>query len=81
MCKDIFTEEQGMMKMKVTNRVREIRQERHITQVKLAQDLGITRQTINAIEKGKYNPSLELALRLLVYFNVPLDHLFYLEEE
>ncbi|MFP7170399.1 helix-turn-helix transcriptional regulator [Terribacillus sp. 7520-G] len=67
--------------MKVNNRVKELRQERSITQVKMAEDLAITRQTINAIEKGKYNPSLELALRMLAYFDVPMEQLFYLEEE
>ena len=67
--------------MKVINRVRELRQQRSITQVKMAEDLAITRQTINAIEKGKYNPSLELALRMLAYFDVPMDQLFYLKEE
>ncbi|MEC0303116.1 helix-turn-helix transcriptional regulator [Terribacillus saccharophilus] len=67
--------------MKVKNKVREMRQARHITQVKMAEDLGITRQTINAIEKGKYNPSLELTFRLLAYFDVPFEELFYIEEE
>ena len=67
--------------MKVNNKVREMRQARHITQVKMAEELGITRQTINAIEKGKYNPSLELAFRLLAYFDVPFEELFYIEEE
>ncbi|MFS0562882.1 helix-turn-helix transcriptional regulator [Terribacillus sp. 179-K 1B1 HS] len=67
--------------MKVINRVRELRQQRSITQVKMAEDLAITRQTINAIEKGKYNPSLELALRMLAYFDVPMEQLFYLKEE
>ncbi|MFP7254832.1 helix-turn-helix transcriptional regulator [Terribacillus goriensis] len=67
--------------MKVNNNVREMRQNRHITQVKMAKELGITRQTINAIEKGKYNPSLELTFRLLAYFDVPFEQLFYIEEE
>lgn len=62
------------------NHIREIRQGRGITQVKMAEDLQITRQTINAIEKNKYNPSLELALKLVKYFDVPVEELFYLEE-
>jgi len=66
--------------MKVTNHIREIRKKRGITQVKLAEDLQITRQTVNAIEKNKYNPSLELALKLIQYFNVPIEKLFYLEK-
>lgn len=67
--------------MAVINHVRKIRQERSITQVKLAEDLQVTRQTINAIEKHKYNPSLELTLKLIAYFNVPIEELFELEEE
>lgn len=44
-------------------------------------DLQITRQTINANEKNKYNPSLELALELIAYFDVPMEEMFYLEKE
>lgn len=47
----------------------------------MAEDLQVTRQTINAIEKNKYNPSLELALKLIAYFDVPIEEIFYLEEE
>ena len=66
--------------MRVINHIREIRQERDITQVKMAEDLQVTRQTINAIEKNKYNPSLELALKLIQYFDVSIERLFYLEK-
>ncbi len=66
--------------MRVINNIRRIRQERVITQVKMAEDLQVTRQTINAIEKNKYNPSLELALKLIQYFDVPIEELFYLEK-
>lgn len=65
--------------MKVVNYIKEIRLSRRITQVKMAEDLQVTRQTINAIEKNKYNPSLELALRLIDYFDVPIDELFILK--
>lgn len=67
--------------MKVINHIREIRLEKGITQVKMAEDLQITRQTINAVEKHKYNPSLELALKMIEYFNVPIEELFYLERK
>ncbi|MED4017878.1 helix-turn-helix transcriptional regulator [Sutcliffiella cohnii] len=67
--------------MKVINHIKEIRTSKAITQVQMAEDLQITRQTINAIEKNKYNPSLELALKIAKYFNVPFEELFYLEEE
>lgn len=66
--------------MRVINHIREIRQRREITQVKMAEDLQVTRQTINAIEKNKYNPSLELALKLIQYFDVPIEDLFYLDK-
>lgn len=66
--------------MKVINHIREIRQRKGITQVKMAEDLQITRQTVNAIENHKYNPSLELALKLIAYFDVPIEELFYLEK-
>ena len=66
--------------MGVINHIKEIRQQRGITQVKMAADLQITRQTVNAIEKNKYNPSLELALKLISYFNVPIEEIFYLEK-
>lgn len=66
--------------MRVINNIKEIRQKKGITQVKMAEDLQITRQTVNAIEKNKYNPSLELALKLIKYFDVPIEEIFYLEE-
>ncbi|WP_125705158.1 helix-turn-helix transcriptional regulator [Lacticaseibacillus daqingensis] len=64
----------------VTNHLREIRQAKGITQVQMAADLNITRQTIIAVEKGKYNPSLELALKLIAYLNVDIHALFELED-
>ena len=67
--------------LKVINHIKEIRIQKGITQVKMAQDLQITRQTITAIENNKYNPSLELALKLIKYFDVPIEDLFYLEED
>ncbi|MBN6204998.1 helix-turn-helix transcriptional regulator [Ralstonia pickettii] len=67
--------------MKVINHIREIRLKKGITQVKMAEDLQVTRQTINAIEKNKYNPSLELALKLIAYFDVPIDEIFILKED
>lgn len=66
--------------MPVRNRVAEIRLERGISQVQFAKELKVTRQTINAIETGKYNPSLELALKILRYFDLPLEEVFALEE-
>ncbi|WP_075620232.1 helix-turn-helix transcriptional regulator [Paenisporosarcina indica] len=67
--------------MPVLNRIKEIRTSRGITQVQMAIDLQITRQTITAIENNKYNPSLELALKLVKYFNVSIDEIFELKED
>ncbi|UJB73350.1 helix-turn-helix transcriptional regulator (plasmid) [Acaryochloris sp. 'Moss Beach'] len=47
-----------------------------ITQQELAKRVGVTRQTINALEKGKYSPSLELAFRIALAFGVPLNEVF-----
>lgn len=67
--------------MRVINHIREIREKRGITQVKMAEDLKITRQTVHAIEKNKYNPSLALALKIIEYFDVPIEEIFYLERK
>ncbi|MGY3778126.1 helix-turn-helix transcriptional regulator [Isobaculum melis] len=65
----------------IHNNVRNIRKQLHISQQKLGEELGVSRQTINAIETGKYNPSLELALLMIEYFNVEMKELFYLVKE
>ena len=66
--------------MPVLNRIKDIRTAHGITQVQMALDLHITRQTITAIENNKYNPSLELALKLVKYFQVSIDEIFELKE-
>lgn len=55
--------------------------ERGIKQITMAEDLQVTRQTMTAIENNKYNPSLELALKIVQYFDVPIDKVFILKEE
>lgn len=67
--------------MPVLNQIKYMRTARGLTQVQMAIDLQITRQTITAIENNKYNPSLELALKLVKYFNVSIDEIFVLKEE
>lgn len=52
---------------------------RGMTQQQLAERVGVTRQTIISIERGKYKPSIELALRLARVFGVPVEALFELE--
>ncbi|HII98327.1 MAG TPA: helix-turn-helix transcriptional regulator, partial [Methanoregula sp.] len=51
------------------------------TQEDLANAIGVTRQTILAIEKGKYVPSLDLAFRIARRFNVPIEEVFQYDEE
>jgi putative transcriptional regulator len=58
------------------NRIKVFRAMHDLTQEALAQDLGVTRQTILAIEKGKYDPSLELAFRIARYFGVTVEEIF-----
>nr|WP_239082661.1 helix-turn-helix transcriptional regulator [Actinoplanes teichomyceticus] len=51
-----------------------------MTQADLAERIGVTRQTLNAIEQGKYSPSLEVAFRVARVFGVPLDDVFQYPE-
>jgi putative transcriptional regulator len=60
----------------VRNCVREHRLERQISQAALAEALGVSRQTINAIETGRYLPSLPLAFALAGYFGTAIEQLF-----
>lgn len=59
------------------NRVADLRQSKGITQETLAEAVGVTRQTIIAIEKGNYHPSIDLALKLAGYFRKPVESIFY----
>lgn len=61
------------------NRIKVHRAIHDLTQEALADKLHVTRQTINAIEKGKYDPSLELAFKLSQLFEVPIEELFVYE--
>lgn len=58
------------------NRLRVLRAEAGLSQGDLARRLGVSRQTINAVETDKYDPSLPLALRMAVIFGVPVDAIF-----
>ncbi|EUJ28706.1 putative transcriptional regulator [Listeria grayi FSL F6-1183] len=51
-----------------------------MSQVELAAEMGVSRQTIHAIEKEKYSPSLELAFKLSAFFEKTIEMIFYLEE-
>ena len=61
------------------NRIKVYRAMHNLTQEALADQLGVTRQTILAIEKGKYDPSLELAFRISKLFRVSIDKMFFFE--
>ncbi len=61
------------------NKIKVYRAMHDLTQEGLAQALGVTRQTILAIEKGKYDPSLELAFRISRYFGATIEEIFSFE--
>ena len=62
------------------NNLRVLRAMRNITQEDLASNVGVTRQTIIAIEKDKYNPSLELAFKIAQYFETTIEKVFFHKE-
>lgn len=71
-----------MGKSNVGNLIRKFRfNTNEMTQQQLADLVGITRQTIVALEKGNYSPSLELAFRIARAFEAPLEEIFYYEDE
>jgi len=67
--------------MKLKNRRRALRAEKEISQKDLADKLDLSRQTVNSIERGKFNPSIITALKIAEFFEVPVDEVFKLEEE
>lgn len=69
-----------MAKVHIKNVIRRLRFDAdEMTQAELAKRVGVTRQTILAIEKGKYSPSLEVAFKIASVFGVPLDSVFQYE--
>jgi putative transcriptional regulator len=66
-----------MERRRINNNIRKLRFfHNEMTQQELAQKVGVTRQTIIAMEQGKYSPSLELAFRVALAFGVPLEEVF-----
>ena len=59
------------------NRLRELRAERAWSQADLARELEVSRQTVNALETGKYDPSLPLAFRIARMFGEPIENIFF----
>jgi putative transcriptional regulator len=64
----------------IKNNINALRIEKQMTQQTLADAVGVTRATINAMEKGAYNPSLELAFRLARFFEVDIQSIFFVED-
>lgn len=62
------------------NRIKVLRAERDMTQAQLAEEVDVSRQTINAIEKGKFDPSLPLAFRIARLFGLSVEDIFQDEE-
>ncbi len=62
----------------MTNKVRQFRKELGLRQEDLAEALDVSRQTVIAIENGKFNPSLELALQIAEFFDKPVETIFFL---
>ena len=62
------------------NNIRVLRAVKNISQEQLAQELGVTRQTIHAVETGKYNPSLDLAFKMARFFDKSIEEIFIYEE-
>ena len=64
-------------KLTIENRIQALRTERALTQQELADAVDVTRATILALEKGSYNPSLELAFRISKFFKIGIGKIFY----
>lgn len=63
------------------NLIKVERARHNLTQADLAKNLGVSRQTIHAIEKNKFNPSVTLAIKMAQFFKVSVEYLFEIEEE
>lgn len=63
------------------NRLEEIRKEHGLKQEDLGKALGVSRQTVISLEKGKYNPSINLAFKIARYFQLSIEDIFIYEEE
>jgi putative transcriptional regulator len=71
-----------MAKSRINNTIRKLRfMHAEMTQEQLAEKVGVTRQTIIAIESAKYSPSLELAFKIARVFETPLEEVFTYEDE
>lgn len=67
--------------MELDNSLKVWRAKRDITQANLAMEVGLSRQTINSIEKGKFIPSVLSAMKISIFFGVPIEEIFFIREE
>lgn len=65
----------------MNNNIRSLRETQNLTQQDLADQLGVSRQTIISLENGRYNPSIMLAYRISRIFNLTIEDVFLFEEE
>ena len=64
--------------MKMKNNIKELRKNKKLRQEDLAEELGVTRQTVIAIENNKYDPTLELAMKISEFFGLNVNDIFHL---
>ena len=62
------------------NNLKKLRESKGLSQQKLGNILGVSRQTINSVENGKFDPSLTLAIKLTKFFDEPIDSIFEYED-
>ncbi len=67
-------------KLLIENKIQELRLKKNLTQEELADELEVTRATVNALERGNYNPSLELTFRISRFFKVNIESIFKVKE-
>jgi len=67
--------------MILKNNLKEVRQNKGLTQEELGANVGVSRQTIISIERYRYKPTLELAMKLAEKLNIKIEKLFYFEQE
>ena len=69
------------MRYHIETKIKELRKANKISQAELADEMGVTRQTIISLEKGRYNASLELAFKIARYFGKTIEEVFIFEED
>ena len=72
-------DERQKWQMKMKNNIKELRKNKKLRQEDLAEELGVTRQTVIAIENNKYDPTLELAMKISEFFGLSVNDIFHLK--